>query len=375
MTRTLIYFDGQASIVDLHENMGILVHFRAFAAQILETFSSLRLFKPRIHSPKKNLGKTGYIYVCISYLWKVKKSLIWKLSLFEARLLANRADLIIPTFYYNNWLKLYTDLEVLSKLIVCNHDCINENLREKIHISEENQVKRQYLNSCKAIYVPSKWTREQTLKYYPEVKNKLFLIPHVINYEPNELLKILEMRFLRMKELENLSLKLLHVGGRESYKNFELVLTMLASSNELTHLIILGGGYSEKLAEELNKLKALGHKIDFLPFVSESIKIQHYIEADILLVPSLDEGFSFPTFEAAKYGLPILKYSNNDWGFTQLVIGNNFSMIGLKSSLKRYYNQNTPNHLFSKICREIDANNSTSSTGLAELFGFLGIAR
>jgi glycosyltransferase involved in cell wall biosynthesis len=294
----------------------------------------------------------------------------------EATRVLAKADFIFTTFFFTDWFDVYSNNNALKKMVVCNHDCINENLSTtSIEISRHNQCKMEYLFASKAVYVPSLWTYTNTLRFYPTIKDKLFLIPHFIEFEGSEVVGSINDRFQKFSRLSpDHTLRLLHVGSIDSYKNFYSIYKMLIESENCVELILLGAKLSADNMEKIRTLRSLGHNVILFPFASEDEKFLQYSKCDVLLMPSHDEGFSFPTYEAALTGLPIVKLSKNPWGFESLNITNSFSTKKIVSALNRHYSNNKAHELSFRVLKELEENNELSTKGLRELFQFLEIS-
>jgi glycosyltransferase involved in cell wall biosynthesis len=369
-----ISVDNQIFASSRSENLGIFNHYQILIRQIASIDSNLNISLPRfIHRSKNLVPATFLISWLATFVRRWKQGIFWALARKESSILSEKSNYIFTTFYYSSWFDLYAGSDSLKKMIVCNHDCIIENLHgSQVAISAEGQSKSAFILGSKAVYVPSIWTFNQTKKYYPDVKEKLFLIPHFIEYSKDQIHKSVQIRFrdYEAKDSDN-QLRLLHVGGLEGYKNFNLIFKMLMESNFQIEMTLLGAGATEQYLSEIRLLRASGHRLRIIPFASEDEKNLEYSKADALLIPSLDEGFSFPTYEAAIHGLPIIKYSKNPWGFSGLTIANDFNVKTIAQKLDSYYKNSSAGDVTSRIIRELESNNDSSVRGLKELLEFL----
>ena len=98
---------------------------------------------------------------------------------------------------------------------------------------------------------------------------------------------------------------LLFLGGLKQRKNPQFLLKLLAKlNNRKIKLVFAGTG---PLLTELKKLTEslqLENQVQFTGFVREQDKVNIYQSADILLLPSLKEGFGMTITEAAACGIP-----------------------------------------------------------------------
>src|SRR5260370_31927796 len=99
----------------------------------------------------------------------------------------------------------------------------------------------------------------------------------------------------------------LHVGSTVERKNVPLVIHTVARlrADADVHLLQVGGrftGDQEQLIERLG----LRRCVHSAPFADETTLRRAYRAADVLLFPSLYEGFGFPVLEAFASGLPVV---------------------------------------------------------------------
>jgi glycosyltransferase involved in cell wall biosynthesis len=99
----------------------------------------------------------------------------------------------------------------------------------------------------------------------------------------------------------------LHVGSTVERKNVPLVINTVARLRSVAdaYLLQVGGrltGDQEQLVERLG----LRRFVRTAPFADESTLRRAYRTADVLLFPSLYEGFGYPVIEAFASGLPVI---------------------------------------------------------------------
>jgi len=110
---------------------------------------------------------------------------------------------------------------------------------------------------------------------------------------------------------------LLYVGGMSPHKNLHVLLEAyrrLMDDDELRELrLLLVGDYAaDVFYSSYTELKAtvdrhgLGDRVFFTGFVPDEALVDLYNRADLLVLPSLEEGFGLPAFEAAACGTPIV---------------------------------------------------------------------
>ncbi len=110
---------------------------------------------------------------------------------------------------------------------------------------------------------------------------------------------------------------LLYVGGLSPHKNLPLLIEAyrrLAAEPEFADLrLLLVGDYSGDVFfsayDELRTLvecHRLQDRVYFTGFVSDELLVELYNRAELLVLPSLEEGFGLPAFEAAACGTPVV---------------------------------------------------------------------
>lgn len=104
---------------------------------------------------------------------------------------------------------------------------------------------------------------------------------------------------------------LLYVGNLKPHKNLFTLLRAFAllRSRGASHcrLMIVGddGKWKHALIRECFRLRLEGH-VSFVPQVSDELLPQLYAAAEVLVMPSLIEGFGYPVVEAMACGTPVV---------------------------------------------------------------------
>jgi glycosyltransferase involved in cell wall biosynthesis len=110
---------------------------------------------------------------------------------------------------------------------------------------------------------------------------------------------------------------LLYVGGFSPHKNLALLLDafrQLISEPEFADVqLLLVGDYQgdvfhsayQILRQEVQQ-KQLEDRVCFTGYVPDEVLVDLYNQADLLILPSLEEGFGLPAFEAAACGTPVV---------------------------------------------------------------------
>jgi glycosyltransferase involved in cell wall biosynthesis len=101
---------------------------------------------------------------------------------------------------------------------------------------------------------------------------------------------------------------ILHVGHNGFYKNRSMVIAVfaaLAIPFPNLHLVLAGEAANIHLQQHL-KATGLSQKVHWLDSPSDDTLAQLYSDAEMLLFPSLYEGFGWPPLEAMAYGCPVV---------------------------------------------------------------------
>ncbi len=99
----------------------------------------------------------------------------------------------------------------------------------------------------------------------------------------------------------------LHVGSTVERKNVPLVIQTLARLRVEAdaYLLQVGGRYTGDQEQLIDRL-GLRRYVRSVPFADETTLRRAYRAADVLMFPSLYEGFGFPVLEAFASGLPVV---------------------------------------------------------------------
>ena len=213
------------------------------------------------------------------------------------RLITSNYDIYHPTHYSNFGIKLLK-LFRRNKQIVCTvHDMNNwvipEHYPKKMVLRKRRQ-EFQMLHSDLIIAVSNN-TKEDIIKYYPKLHDKIVVAPHGINNS-------------KAKPFKNLPEKyLLFVGTRNRYKNFEVLLKAFGEIvNEFIDfkLVCVGKPFSSKEIRLQEKLGILSF-IQVHQLNNEELSYA-YKNASLFVFPSIYEGFGIPCLEAMSNNCRIL---------------------------------------------------------------------
>ncbi len=137
------------------------------------------------------------------------------------------------------------------------------------------------------------------IKHFPWVEEKIVVIYHGLP-------KI----FLNIDVQINKEKYFIFLGGRNEYKNFDLLLRAFASfvkTNPEWRLFVVGQN-NHTSEQEINRYRALGifDKVKDFGLVQQNVIIELIKKTSAVVIPSLNEGFNFPLLEGMACGAPVL---------------------------------------------------------------------
>jgi glycosyltransferase involved in cell wall biosynthesis len=245
------------------------------------------------HSPVLNnvlghqlfLGKPELIYK-----WN-KKISKWYIRL-------GHYDLLHPTYFDTYFIKYNK-----KPLVITVHDMIYENLSNLFPDSIQVIAhKKQAIEKADAIIAISEYTKQEIIKFYPEVQACISIVHHGHTFNTALAQTILDLP----------AKYILFVGERWHYKNFigfvKSISPLLNDDPEL-NLICAGGG--KFLPEENKLLLDVGIATQCIQLNATDAQLKYlYTHARLFVFPSLQEGFGFPLLEAFANNCPVV-CSNN----------------------------------------------------------------
>ena len=221
-----------------------------------------------------------------------------------------------------------------GKTIVTVHDFIYEKHMPIISRSIHCKQKYSAIYNADLVVCVSQSTRNDLLHYLPNLdKNKITIIYNGISPD-----------FHKKEDIEH-SNRILFVGSRAKYKNFELLIETLTETS--SNLDICGNPLSKKEQNYLNsKLGIERYKV--YTNINNIILNDLYNSAYCLIYPSSYEGFGLPIIEAQQAGCPVIALNRSSVpeiiGETPLLM-NEPTKQELLTSLKKLKSQSTYNEV------------------------------
>jgi len=202
-----------------------------------------------------------------------------------------------------------------DRTVVTCHDLIP--LACKLHNSRIATTKLQShflakifgLKKARKIIAPSYATKRDIVKHLKIDQERIDVVYPGLN-NPFHCINLRE-RTNRVKTTSQTLVKLLHVGSNISYKNLDrLIIALHQLSNidkeRIYILHKLGSDFSPYQRSLIAQLK-LGDRVLYLGAPESWSRLNDiYNEMDLLVYPSLYEGFCYPVLEAMAAGLPVI---------------------------------------------------------------------
>lgn len=154
------------------------------------------------------------------------------------------------------------------------------------------------------IIAVSQYTADQVVKLLGFESSRIHVVHHGITPVPHQTPEELE-HFRKKNELQ--APFLLNVGAIQKRKNIVRIIELLERLPAHYGLVLVGAtGYGiEKIMERIEASPACD-RIRLIGYINEDLLAKLYRTAELLVFPSLDEGFGFPVLEAMSAGLPVV---------------------------------------------------------------------
>ncbi len=210
---------------------------------------------------------------------------------------------IFHASYYSDFKKMNS-----KKTIITVHDMIDELLPDNLILCSSSSdciaKKAHAINFADHIIAISNTTKSDLIKIYKIPDDKISVIYHGV-----ENIFLSENQNTIPKEKPPFDEPyILHVGGREGYKNFEFLLKAYAESKISKEvLLVVVGSQDYFLLNEKRILQQynLQDKVILTGYVSEELLKRMYTHAKLVVLPSLYEGFGYPMIESLACGATV----------------------------------------------------------------------
>lgn len=176
------------------------------------------------------------------------------------------------------------------------------------HHLEDNRIMylmdKFLINTWDKIITPSEFTKKEIIDKFKIPPNKIVVLYSGVvgKYHPSEKkLTLIEKYQLKDKII------FLFLGGLKKRKNVSFLIDLLKEIKEKNTALLICGSGDEKVALETKvKLLGLENQVKFTGFIEENEKNDYYNLADIVLFPTIKEGFGLLPLEAGLCGKPTI---------------------------------------------------------------------
>jgi len=232
------------------------------------------------------------------------------------------------------------------KRVVTVYDMIPELFRGQIPKHVSHLDKQDYVELADSIICISSSTRDDLLQTYSRISAPITIIPLAV-----------DPRFAPgiEKTVDTPRDYALYVGGRENYKDFDVLLQALSILKNRGNEIPLVAVGAKPSRFELSTIKQMDlDELVLFPSVSDSQLPSLYSNALVLVQSSRYEGFGLTPLEAMASGIPA-------------IAANSSSMPEVGGEVVQYFapqNSEELAHQISRVLGDSDLHNSLSSLGL-----------
>ena len=150
-------------------------------------------------------------------------------------------------------------------------------------------------SQAKIVITISEWSASEIIERIGIPKERLYVVP--LGIEKKNAVDI-------NKDIKSLHKKyFIFIGSNDYHKNLDIVVDALCDESLLAyHLVVIGDNFTS--AQKNNWKRILGNRIFFYGHLEDNETFQLLSGAEALLLPSFNEGFGLPPFEAAIHDVP-----------------------------------------------------------------------
>ena len=154
---------------------------------------------------------------------------------------------------------------------------------------------KDFVLQAKIVITISEWSASEIIERIGIPKERLHVVP--VGVEKRNAV-------IRKKDVESLHEKyFIFIGSNDYHKNLDIVVKALCDESlSECHLAVVGDNFS--IAQKNNWKKILSNRVFFYGHLDDNETSQLLSGAEALLLPSFNEGFGLPPFEAAIQDVP-----------------------------------------------------------------------
>ena len=177
-------------------------------------------------------------------------------------------------------------------------------------------LKKWILNTSKKIISVSQFTKKQLVYRSGTQQNKIAVLPNCIDPFFSYPTSFTKPNYLKekyqIKNGEKVILTISRISSKEKYKGYDKVinaLVKLKSFSNLSFKYLLAGKADDKefnRIQELINFNQLENEVILIGYISDDELIDHYLLADLFIMPSKKEGFGLVFIESSVCGTPVI---------------------------------------------------------------------
>jgi glycosyltransferase involved in cell wall biosynthesis len=169
-----------------------------------------------------------------------------------------------------------------------------------------SKLRRNILKASKVVTV-SETSKKSILNFFKIREEDILVVPNVLSdefafYIPSDF----EIQTFKSRFKQDVPL-ILYTSGHDRRKNLERLISALAKlhSNGVDFAFLVTGESRSRLSELLNAMPAVKDKTYFLGYLTEQELKTAYLSSNVVVFPSLNEGFGRACLESMSTGTPL----------------------------------------------------------------------
>jgi glycosyltransferase involved in cell wall biosynthesis len=247
----------------------------------------------RFHKPSGAEERPVYLFDCPG-----QRLQIWEQVVLPAQARYHGVDVLHCPF---NSLPLWQPVPIVVTL----HDTIEWDVDAQPRGLYMDRVLPRAFARCAAVVTPSNHSRDDILRHWPDMSEKLFVVPHGIDQRfldiaPEQLTPDLVAQGVREPYL-------VYFGGEAARKRLDWTIDTFEAMEDPEASLVICGLPDERHADFMAKLRSeTRDRVRLLSYIPTASMARLFQNAAAILYPTLYEGFGFPALEAQAAGTPVL---------------------------------------------------------------------
>jgi mannosyltransferase len=219
---------------------------------------------------------------------------------FNPKIKKNNPFIFHSTYYRTCPHKLSINISTVHDF---TYEYFSHGIRKYVHSYQKFNA----IRKSKYIICVSNNTKKDLLEFLPDVdSNKIIVIPNGVSDDYFLLDDEDELHYNNFTFRKNEYV--LYVGSRAKYKNFDIVVDSISSTD--FKLVVVGSPLTP-FEENYIKKCNFNDRFIYLGNVTNKILNRLYNNAYALIYPSSYEGFGIPVLEAQRAGCPVIAYNKS----------------------------------------------------------------